>query len=273
MKKTTFILLGMFLLTSLLPIYGQKVKCEGTYSYTYSENISHAEAKAKAVENAIIMALADEFGTTVTSQAYSEITNTSDRFAQISRLQVKGKLLRHIRAPKISAPVYGDNLFTVNVTVSFYAQAIEYAPVEFEAKILCNGTEEQFEADSFKSEDKFYMLFRSPKEGYVAIFFEDRETAVCMLPYVSEDEEPFRVEKGQRYTLFTVANNTYHMSCGTEPEINYVHVIFSPNKFIDGDLERVMSCSQFRKWLGNRQNFDDKMQVQSSIIKISPASN
>ena len=38
-------------------------KCEGTYSYTFSKSISLEEGEARAVENAVIMALADKFGT------------------------------------------------------------------------------------------------------------------------------------------------------------------------------------------------------------------
>ena len=60
------------------------------------------------------------------------------------------------------------------------------------------------------------------------------------------------------------------MSCGAEPEINYVHIVFSPNQFINGDIIREMTCSKFRDWLGKRQSYDEKMQVQSVMLKVSP---
>lgn len=269
MKLLFFISLWFFLASSV-SAKDKLVRCEGTYPYTYTENISHAEAKAKAVENAIIMALADEFGTTVTSQSLMELENGKDRFDQMSRLQVKGKLVRHIHEPEISSPLLADNLFSIQVKVDFYARPIVYAPTEFEAYTLRNGTEKKFESLYFQADDKFYLLFQSPKAGYLAVFFEDRSSVVCMLPYVQEDEAPFWVEKEKSYLLFNVRNNTYHMSCGEEPEINYVHVIFSPRKFIDGDLVREMSCKKFREWLGTRQSYDDKMQVNSMMIKVHP---
>ena len=264
------IVLVLLLHSSLFLAYGQKVKCGGSYPYTYSENISLSEAKAKAVENAIIMALADKFGTTVTSQSLVEMSSMGNQFNQLSKLQVKGKLLRHIHEPEISAPTYADHMFTIQVKVSFYAAPIEYAPTEFQAKILCNGTEDRFESNHFKSGDKFYVSFRSPKKGYLAVFFEDKENAICMLPYVGDDSSPFFVEKDKKYTLFTVDNNTYHMSCDAEPEINYVHVIFSPNKFINDDLERYMTDRRFREWLGTLQSYDHSLQVQSTMIKVNP---
>lgn len=244
-------------------------KCGGTYPYYYSENISHAEAKAKAVENAIVMALADKYGTTVTSQSLLELTNQGDRFNQMTRLQVKGKLVKHLHEPKISAPIFADNLFRIDVTVEFYARAIKYAPVEFVAKTLCNGQEDKFKNNVFVNNDKFYLSFLSPKAGYAAVFYEDKEMVNCMLPYV-EEEDCFPVCKGQRYLFFNVRNNTYHVVCGEEPEINFVHILFSPKKFIDGDLVREMSSGQFREWLGLRQSYDEGLQVESIMIKVCP---
>lgn len=261
----------MVLHTLCLSADDKLVRCGGTYPYTYSENISLAEAKRKAVDNAIVMALADKFGTTVTSQSLLELSNKGDRFDQMSRLQIKGKLVRHIKEPQLSAPQFADNLFTLNVTVEFYAKAITYAPTEFEVHTLRNGKEDRHDSNVFTADDKFYLSFTSPKAGYVAEFFEDGEGVYCMLPYVCDDDKPFYAEKGKRYLFFDVANNTYHFTCGAEPEINYIHVLFSPKAFINGDVMREMTCPKFRTWLGNRQGYDDELQVQSLMIKVNPA--
>lgn len=269
MVRLVILISFMFLPFSYANSKVKMEKCGGTYPYYYSESISHAEAKAKAVENAIIMALADKYGTTVTSQSLLELTNNGDRFNQVSRLHVKGKLVKHLHEPKISAPVFADNLFKIDVTVNFFATAIEYAPTEFVAKVLRNGQEDKFESDVFANGDKFYMSILSPKEGYVAIFFEDKETVNCMLPYMDEDE-PFHVSKGEKYVFFNKANNTYHVVCGEEAEINYIHILFSSRKFIDGDIVREMQPAKFRGWLGVRQSYDENLQIQSIMIKINP---
>ena len=127
MKKIIFITTILFLCTSSLLAKVKQERCGGTYAY-------FIERPRFAVVIAIVMALADKFGTTVTSQSLLELTNRGDRFDQMSRLQVKGKLVRHINAPVVSEPVYADNMFTLNVTVDFYATAIECAPVEFVVK-------------------------------------------------------------------------------------------------------------------------------------------
>ena len=268
MRKIFLIMFTFFCMLAYCK--SKEVRCRGTYLYVYSEHISHAEAKAKAVENAIIMALADNFGTTITSQSMLELTNSGDKFSQMSRLQVKGKLVKHNREPQISTPQYSDNQFSVNVTVDFNALPINYAPTQFVAKALRNGKDDRFESSTFTSDDKFYMSFYSPKAGYLAIFFEDKDGVSCMLPYVDDDNSPYSVVKDRRILLFDITNNTYHMTCGEESEINYVHVVFSPNKFIDGDLVRRMSCKRFRDWLGNKQSFDELMQVETLMIRVNP---
>lgn len=245
-------------------------KCEGTYSYTFSKSISLEEGEARAVENAVIMALADKFGTNVTSQSLMEMSNDYDRFMQLSQLAVKGKLVKHIKQPKVSEPVFKDNLISVDVTVCFYAQPIEHAPIEFKAIPLRNGTEDVYEAQNYIAGDRFYMSFTTPKNGYVAVFFDDGKNVTCMLPYVANDNSPFYAKKNKRYLFFTDDNDTYNFVCGAEPEINYLHVVYSPNKFINGDLVRDMSSKDLQKWLGNRRSYDEELEVESIMIRVTP---
>lgn len=268
MRFLCFLLL--FLHASLFYAKEKKVKCEGTYTYTYSENLSLKEARMRAVDYAVTMALADQFGTTVTSQSFLDMTGNWERFEQRSRTLVKGKLVKHIHEPVISDPLFENNLFTLEVKVAFYALPLEYPPTEFAVHVLRNGTEDRFESDRFKSDDKFYLSFTSPKAGYLAVFFEDRQNVLCMLPYIGEEQAPFRVEQGKRYLLFNEENNTYHMTCGEEPETNLVHVLFSPKPFIDGDLEREMTCRRFSEWLDGWRSYDNHMQVESILIRVEP---
>ena len=266
----SLVTLLMISLCAVCAAQNKMQRCRGTYPYTYSENVSHAEAKAKAVENAIVLALADQFGTIVTSQAMLDLGGEKDRFRQMSRLQVKGKLVRHITEPQVSEPVFADNLFTVKVAVDFYAKAFRSAPTEFVVKVLRNGLDDRFEADHFVAGDDIYMSFRSPQDGYVAVFYQAMDKVSCMLPYYGEDDQPFAVQKGKRYILFDKDNNSYSISCHSEAEINYVYTIFSPMPFIDGDIIREMSSSEFAEWLGRKQSFDEKLQVDTKIIRVEP---
>ena len=268
--KRNLLLIFFSLAFTLLSAKGKLVKCGGTYTYIYSTSVSLDEARAQALEYAITRAIADELGTAVKSESYIEIVNSQERFDQVSRLLVKGKWVKDIHAPKFSDPVFGNNLFSVDVTVSFYAQPLESAPVAFAAHVLRNGMDDRQESDVFYDGDQLYVSFLSPRTGYVAVFLEDARTALCALPYVEQDDEPFAVKKGARHVFLNVPNNTYRMTCGAEPEVNFVHIVFSPHKFIDGDLVREMPRRQFRDWLGQMQSYDEKMQVQTVMIRVRP---
>ena len=174
-QRFKLLAIALLLFIFAIPIHAQKgkVKCEGTYRYFYESYVSLAEARVMGVEYAIRCAIAEKLGTTITSESRLEMTNSNEWFAHVSRFHVKGKFLRHIKEPQISDPIYADNLSSIEISVSFYAQPLEYAPTAFKARVLRNGTSAHFEDDKFKEDDKFYMQFRSPKAGFLAIFFDD----------------------------------------------------------------------------------------------------
>ncbi len=60
------------------------------------------------------------------------------------------------------------------------------------------------------------------------------------------------------------------MTCGEEQEINYVHVVFSPNPFINADLMRTMTRRKFNRWLEKHLNYDSELQVQTLMIRVLP---
>ena len=142
--------------------------------------------------------------------------------------------------------------------------------MEFVAKTLRNGTSDRYESSEYVAGDRFAMSFSSPKAGYMAAFFEDRNTVVCILPYIGDDDMPFRVGKDKRHIFFENDENGYQMTCGEEPEINYVHVVFSPNPFINADLMRTMTRRKFNHWLEKHLNYDPDLQVQTLMIRVLP---
>lgn len=262
----------LFLWLLLVPTMAaaQERTIETTRLCHFSTAISYEEGKARAVEEAIAMALADEFGTTVNEQSWRTLTEEGGSFTQFARLQVKGRLVRHLKEPEVMYKGVEMGMVSVEVALRFRAAPITYAPIQFKTLLLRNGTEDRFADTRFRAGDAFHMAFESPREGYLAVFFEDRETVTCMLPYLYEDEAPLHVKKQERYVLFTKDPDTFSMTCGEEPEVNFVHVVFSPKPFIRGDLVREMPCLDFRKWIGRLQSFDEELQLETQLINISP---
>lgn len=275
MRYTLFISLFFLTLTDLSAA-DKLVRCKGRYLHTYSTAISLDIAKVQALNFAITEAIAEKLGRTVSANILLQMSNTKESsFDQISQLTVKGEWVKDIQEPKFEPPVYKDNQFGMWVTVDFYARPLELVPVTFTAYVLRNGTDDSKfkvgEIGEFNDGDQLFVSFQAPRDGYVAIYLQDTETAICALPYIGQDETPFRVKKGQRYIFLTEDNNRYHMTCEAEPEINFVHIIFSPFPFFKGDLIREMPNRTFRKWLGAiGYDSEKQVQVQSKIIKVSP---
>ena len=135
-------------------------------------------------------------------------------------------------------------MFTLNVTVDFYAVPIEYAPVEFVAKTLRNGTTDRYESSEYVAGDPLRYVVQLLK---LAILQCSSRTATqwCASCHISVMTICRFVGKDKRHIFFENDENGYQMTCGEEQEINCVHVVFSPNPFINADLMRTMTRRKF----------------------------
>lgn len=262
------------------------VKCGGTFEYIFQKNISIEQAEYEAVEYAKIQAIGQAFGINISQQAISETMNDNDSFDQITETLVRGQWVKDLKEPKLNILPFNEHgIGTIQVTVSFLAKEI-LRDKSITLHILRNGTTDNCEDNIFygcdmktcsgqrgDGGDDLYMSLVSRKDGYVAIFMKETDKVTCMLPYFQNEKEPFKIRKGERYVFFEKGEgtDTYHLMCDGEPELNYVYLLFSPNKFIDGDLLREMHIKHFRKWLGKMQSYDDQMEVVGPVmIKINP---
>lgn len=286
--KNTFILLTFLMFSIGMSAKENHVKCEGTYLYQFPKTISLAQAEYGAKQYAYTRAMAEKFGVVISEQIIKETINNGTSFEQLTESLVRGRWVRDIKEPELELLGYKDNTGTIEISVSFYAKQI-FRDNSVTLRILRNGTTDNHEDDTFfacderyckgtrgDGGDDLYMSLVSRKDGYVAIFYEDKNGMTCILPYTRSDYEPFRVKKGERYVLFEKGNgtDTYHLTCSNIPEINKVYLIFSPNKFIQGDLMREMDSKPFKKWIERMQSYDEQMEVIDPIlIKVNPKNN
>ena len=265
----------------------QKVKTvEAEYTYCAPSNLSPVEAKTEAVKRAQIEAIANEFGRIVTSNNYLRMT-TKDGESHtslnvIGESEVKGEWLRAVEPPKVKNMFIQDDMSTcITVFVKGEAAEIVSAPVRFEAKILRNGTDDRFESDDFKAGDKFYMSFRSPANGYLAIYMIDDEgNAFRLLPYQDADEAAFSVKRDKSYVLFSEGHEL-DAFCDRPMEFNHVYTIFSPHQFtrpLDKDafhskegqvLPPKLSLKEFQKWFVGMRKFDKDLSVDRRTFRIT----
>ena len=279
------------LLSVAVVSFAQKVqKVTATYTYYAPENVTLEEAKHTALDRAKISAIADAFGTLVSQSNSTVITNqngeSDNRFYSLGGSEVKGEWIETFKEPVYNIR-YEGGMLVVSVEVTGRIREIVSAGIDFTAKILRNGTEEKFESSEFRSGDDMYLYFKSPIDGYLAVYLLDETTqeVYCLLPYKASGEGAYRIEHDRPYILFSTKNESsnpsivdeYTMTCSRDVEFNDIYVIFSPipftkanaNETTDDVLPRQLSYEGFQKWLVKNRKKDKQLAISSKQLKIS----
>lgn len=270
-------------------VFGQKSRVvSAEYIYVMSKDVSQAEAERIAIERAKLQAIADEFGTVVHQDSRTIVRsnggNSTTDFLSLGGIEVKGEWIEDVKPPVTELIVQGKG-FAIKATVKGRIREIVQAKIDIEAKVLRNGIAASDESDRFMSGNSMHLLFRSPKKGYLAVYLLDEAgDAYCLLPYQKSSGEAFEVKKDKEYILFNSqmadaesrnAVDEYVLTASKSIEINYLYIIFSPNKFnkandIGGSdlIPRSLTYKQFQEWLTNNRKIDNEMQVISRSIEI-----
>ena len=286
MKRLT--LLTLLMIMSVCAVKGQKtLTVEANYTYIAPEEVSLSAAKQTALDRAKIQAIADAFGTIVSESNSVRMTNQSGQskvdFMSISGSDVKGEWIETIGEPKYQIDYNGSTL-VVSVSCKGRIREIVANEIDFQAKVLRNGTDDRSESDTFFSGDNLYLSFISPVAGYLAIYLVDiGNMACCLLPYQSQQEGIYTVKANHRYVFFNVEEalpvekqivDQYRMSSLFPVEQNQIYVIFSPQPFVkaadrtgDGEL-RELKGDEFQKWLAKCRKRDTSMSVKMIPIAI-----
>lgn len=284
MKQPILLRMSMLLLFTLcmLVSFAQKVvTVEAEFTFPAPLNMSPIEAKAQALHQAKVKALADKFGTTI-SQVNSSYEKEkdgklTDKFLSLSEDEVRGEWIETLGTPTYKLEMT-DNALLVTVKVKGRARAIKHAAVNLSVKTLRNGTDDAFETTEFKDGDDIYLSFQSPINGYcLAYLVDEAQTAYCLLPYRNQTTGSFPVKANKHYVFFSEEKATdispqivdaYTLSAVDEREFNCLYVIFSPNEFakaIDKSssdlLPRETTFEAFKKWLSHCRKADEKMTV------------
>lgn len=269
----------------------RKEKVTATYTYYAPENVTLEEAKRITLDHAKINAIANAFGTLVTQSNSTLMTNengkTDSRFFSLGGSEVKGEWIETTKEP-IYIIRYEEGMLVVSVEVKGVIREIVSSCIDFTAKILRNGTEEKFESDEFRSGDDMYLYFKSPVDGYLAVYLLDETTqdVYCLLPYIASGEGAYRIEHDKPYILFSAKDeptnpnivDEYTMTCSREKEYNDIYVIFSPNAFTkansketaDEVMPRQLSYEEFQTWLAKlkyKDNHINTINKQLTILK------
>lgn len=275
------------LLSVAVVSFAQKVqKVTATYTYYAPENVTLEEAKHTALDRAKVSAIADTFGTLVTQNNSTVITNqngeSDNRFFSLGGSEVKGEWMETIKEPVYDVR-YDGGVLIVSVEVVGRIRELVDAGLDLTVRILRNGVEPKYESTDFRNGDDMYLMFKSPIDGYLLAYMYDETSnqVVRILPYIQSTQGNVPVRADKEYVFFKKHRNDRHivdeytMTASEPVEFNTLFVIFSSKEIIktvdksdeDKDGIRVLNFSDFSKWLAGVKK-QSTAKVTEKIIKV-----
>ena len=255
-----------------------------TYTYYAPEHVSIEEARRVALQRAQLQAIADAFGTIVTQSNATRVRNENGKsdvsLLSLGASEVRGEWLRTDGEPEYDI-AYEDGMLAVTVRVKGVIREIVNAAVDFQAKVLRNGTEDRFEGEEFRNGDDLYLSV----DGFLTVYLLDAEgTAYCLLPYRNDTGGRVAIEGNRHYVFFSIDDvpaeersivDEYTMTCSRDGELNQIYVIFSPQLFTkavdyagEGLQPRELPYEEFQEWLFKCRKQDPEMRVEVKGILI-----
>lgn len=283
------ILLCMWQAIPFAAVAQKSVKVHGKATLVVSENdnLTPMEAKRECINRARYEAIKEAFGEVISSN--TEIMDAIDKdgndlgsFVQQTSMSARAEWIEDTKEPKVNLEVQeGRIIYTAEVWGK--AREIPISRIDFSWKVLCGGKSDGHESLKFTNRERIYIKFRTPVEGYVAIYLLDssKKEANCLLPYKTNKRGQHKVEAGRDYIFFDSESDpsaiNYRLTTEDPVEMDQIVFIFSPNPLtkcneITGDRKHPNSLSidDFEAWLRRLKLRDTDIVVdRNKWIKIS----
>ena len=262
----------------------------GEYIYEVPDNVPRDQARRIALERAKTKALEDRFGTTMTlsvgATTRSSGAEETEWFSITNISEVNGEWLEDIGEPTFVFGADRQGRQTLKVNVCGQARELTGTRIDLETKVLKNGVENRFESNEFRDGDELYIAFRSPVDGFIAVYLVDESrTAYCLLPYRRDRTGIVKVEGGKDYIFFSAQHaqreiasivDEYMLTAEKPLEHDLLYIIFSPNEFTKANdapadqetIPRQLSFDDFQNWLTRNRMRDRDMKVDIRTITI-----
>lgn len=295
MKK--FLIGALSVLFVAFGAMAQRIKnVEGEYLYPIGPHETMAQAKKIAEYKAKINALEKEFGTLLEQTNVTMVESGKSEFHSLGMSDVRGEWIQYTQAPEIKQIMGEDGVIYIKAKVWGKAREIVTEPIDLDVKLLRKGFTADFESSEFKHRDDYFVSFRSPVDGYLAIYLMTEANPPKfdrLLPYQTTTDRSYKIKANKDYLFFSYnytnegedPNSILEYFFETEKDVAYckLYVIFSPNEFthpleqkggkkiIDGkeyDTPLELDFNHMQEWLGKSRSKDKHMQVVRKDITI-----
>lgn len=295
MKKIILILLVLIVNSSFSQ---DEIKVEGFYETEFYANETKEKAYKRAKEGAIINALEKGFGTAIfqgnslfiKNVVSGEKIETTSGFNTIADAYVKGEVVEELsvdfKETTFSKKIGKKNENGIWITCTVKIKAREYKEPEANFETFAMNCEEKDNCitTDFKNKDDFYLYFKSPKNGYIAVFLDDNETSSLLFPYVTFREKYFKgfpVRAEKEYTLFSNDKKNQHdnlivdeLVWESRENMEKLIVLFSPDAFELPELKQSklvslpanLSSEEFNKWLIGIRKTNKNLEIKKIAL-------
>lgn len=273
--------------------YAQRVaNVEGEYVYVQSANETKAQAENQAIQKAKIEAIANEFGTLVEQTNLTNISNGNVRFHSLGKSEIKGEWLGDTKDPKLTYAIDNKGELCITARVWGKAREIITSKIDIKAYVLRNSTDKRNISEEFISGDEYFVSFKSPVKGYIAIYImNENGDATRLLPYSDDKAKAYKIEANKEYIFFSenvqndnegdyYAHGYIFSTQSNTVEYNRMFILFSPNEFVRPDdsidirteeeftLPPVVNYKEMQDWLVKNRIRDKQMQIVHRDIII-----
>ena len=263
------------------------VSVSGEYTYYAPSTMSLDEAKQEAIKQTKLHVLEAKFGTLINSTTTLIIENkegsTPSSRADVRTLsthEVKGEWIEDTRNPEqeVLTDRSMPNAIIIRTRVWGKAREITATKADIEVALLKAPYKEAI-ADVFKNEQEFYLYFKSPTSGYLAVYLldPDENMAYCLLPLPDDSRGNFPIKNNEEYILFN-EDPTYIFTTKYSVIYNHIAVVFSPNEFYKANdqqgendkytLPRELTLDKYNEWLSRCKIYDNQLVEKRITVQI-----
>ena len=284
MKKLTLIVL--ILAFTLVTQAQREEEVSGSYTYVLSENdgITLKEAKHMCIELAKAAAIKEKFGELITSDVIDSNVETNGEstnsyYWENTVAMAKGDWLGDTEKPQLDIK-YEDDKLIFTAEVKGRAREIIQSKIDLKWEIMKDGLTMRKKTSVFESGERIFVNFRSPADGYVAIYLIlGDDVTQCLLPYPKDTDGRFEVKAGREYMFFDKEEDLtavpWKLSTKRRLENNQLVIIYSPNPFtkcndksVDKMHPNTLNTHDLQRWLLKCQREDRDMVVNKKWVKI-----
>jgi len=285
----TIILIISFIFVCPVLLQAQKKKTvNGESQIRVEAHLSENTTKEKAIEQAKINAIRNEYGEYVEQESDLVLNSGRVDFRSYGQIKVKGEWIRTIGVPEFKyfnrdTDNYPERWISCKIRGEV-RKTVPKANIEVET---LSGPGKDFRKQEFLSDENMYMYVRSPIDGYLSVYLDDGNRVYRLLPYRRMGaEKSVEIKGDQEYILFSADIKNFdtladqiELFTNDKREINTLIIVFAESEYqkpilfnetvdVEGYISpRSLSKTDFEVWLGeNRAAFTDFLDIKRQIV-------